>query len=464
MLNYNLENIISEGAYGKVWKAKRGEKDVAIKQLDAFNSVNISELDITRKVSHPNIIIFLDIFYSERNFYYVMPIAKTSLRKYVPKGGLLSNDYIRTFSFELISAINYLHKKGIFHCDVKPDNILIFEKDGEDTLVLADMGLAQYLNNEVSICQTIIYAAPELYKYHDINLGVMLGDENKLNRSTAEIFSIGAVMLFMITGENPFLPLEGENFRSQMIDFVSDHKKYIDEKLLGHTDEFTDILYATMEPRQEDRIKTTIEILQNEVFLDFNFDVPTPGLDLQETNRYGFSCSDNLKLLVSWILEVCRHLNLRIVTTITAIDIVYRSQKVFVKRTEDLQLLACSAIIISAFVLENYGESLFPELQRLSRNIFTEEELRASYIRLIGDLQGILYLENVYDYAVSLDMLKKYLEVFLVCDKFLAVKDDLPKFKYDITQRETKAQMRKRANKDVKVSSISSFLSQFINK
>ena len=137
------------------------------------------ELDIHRSLSHPNIVAFLDGGETESDFYLLL--------EYVPENDYFSNrievnnqpfctkkdgavDKFRSFTFDILTGLAYLHENGIIHMDLKPANLLLdrLVDDLEYPLVkLCDFGLSRRVSDDGGIviekkCGTNNYVAPEV--------------------------------------------------------------------------------------------------------------------------------------------------------------------------------------------------------------------------------------------------------------------------------------------------------------
>ena len=147
------------GTYGVVWrcldKTKKGAankgKHVAIKKCkDIFNTRALAkrtlrEIKLLRMTSrHENIVSVEAILQPTCNrfsdLYVVLEIMETDLAEIIRSHQPLTDQHINFFSFQLLSALRFLHSAHIVHRDLKPRNLLI---NGDCTLKVADFGLAR---------------------------------------------------------------------------------------------------------------------------------------------------------------------------------------------------------------------------------------------------------------------------------------------------------------------------------
>ncbi|XP_063404988.1 hormonally up-regulated neu tumor-associated kinase-like [Mytilus trossulus] len=209
--NYLLGKSIGEGSFAKVKEAMHiltGEK-VAVKIIDKRKAKEDSyvrknlrrEGKILQMVRHPNVVQLLEIMETENSYYLVMEYCKGGdLMDYICQRKKLEEREAKRFIRQVISALDYLHRMGILHRDLKVENLLL---DENRDIKIIDFGLSNKIKvvttkdgvraqeHLVTQCGSPAYAAPEL-----------LG--RKKYGPQVDVWSIGVNMFAMLTGNLPF--------------------------------------------------------------------------------------------------------------------------------------------------------------------------------------------------------------------------------------------------------------------
>ncbi|KAL5721687.1 cyclin-dependent kinase [Ranunculus cassubicifolius] len=170
---YDLGQKIGEGSYGFVVKAskKRNCETVAIKILKDKNHItswqdclNLREVKILRRLNHPNIIKLHEVVKDDDYFCLVFEYMDRNLLELISHRRrthkVFSESEIRNYCFQILNGLHYIHSRGCFHRDLKPDNVLVTG----DELKIADFGLAREFCSHASYTDyvaTLWYRAPE---------------------------------------------------------------------------------------------------------------------------------------------------------------------------------------------------------------------------------------------------------------------------------------------------------------
>lgn len=148
----------------------------------------MKEINILKRLDHPNVIKFIDAKKTENNIYLIMEYCNGgSLEDYVLKkrGELNEMEVLYTFR-DIIDAFRYLRSNNMVHRDVKPENVLLH--DG--MLKLADFGFAREVTKDDS--QNTIAGTP-LFQDPNISLA-----NNEGYTTKSDIFSLGVMLYFML--------------------------------------------------------------------------------------------------------------------------------------------------------------------------------------------------------------------------------------------------------------------------
>lgn len=172
--------------------------DVAVKKFElSSNNKRIErrawrEIQILQNIQHPNIIKMYDYYHdkNKNNIYIFLEYCpRGSIKTFLGKGGYLDEKYVNRLMRQFISGLKYLFSLGIYHRDIKPDNLLLSENYN---LKISDFGLAT-LNNSGKfhrLCGSPLYMAPEI---------LISASYNKCS----DIWSIGMVMFELLFGHHP---------------------------------------------------------------------------------------------------------------------------------------------------------------------------------------------------------------------------------------------------------------------
>jgi len=285
LLGYKIDSVLGRGGFGITYLAEDilSEDKVVIKEFfpkdlvsREFNSnksdaewtnpviINtnieddynhflkkfILEIEILMSIKHKNIVEILKYFEKNYTVYFVMPhIEGSTLHQYIKENQLLNETFIIQTINSLLDGLEEVHKNGIIHRDIAPNNIYI-TKDLKPLLL--DFGAAKNLdiNNPNSIpVYKHGYSAPEQY----------IWDSSKHTKAT-DIYAIGATILTMMSGG---VPPPSSSVREQKKE-INVLKDFINKYQNGYSDKLIEIVEKSMKIKQEDRFQSVGE-LKNEL-------------------------------------------------------------------------------------------------------------------------------------------------------------------------------------------------------
>jgi len=202
---------IGEGAHGKVYEGRYGDRIVAIKVLNrgstsderaALESRFAREVIMMSRVKHENLVKFIGACKDPLMVIVTELLPGMSLRKYLIsiRPNLLDLHVAINFALDIARAMDCLHANGIIHRDLKPDNLLLTAN--QKSVKLADFGLAREETvTEMMTAETGTYRwmAPELYSTVTLRQG-----EKKHYNNKVDVYSFGIVLWELLTNRMPF--------------------------------------------------------------------------------------------------------------------------------------------------------------------------------------------------------------------------------------------------------------------
>jgi hypothetical protein len=227
---YSVERELGRGGMSTVFLARdlKHDRDVALKVLrpDLASAVGsdrfLREIKVTAALNHPHILPLLDSGSIDDLVYYVMPyVTGGSLRDRLVAGNPLSLEEALTVTRRVASALDYSHRMGVVHRDVKPENILF----SEGLAVVADFGIAQAV--ALADRQTLTRTG-----YPVGTLGYMSPEQaagkTDLDSHT-DVFSLGAIAYEMLVGQTPDgWPAPEDSRLGRLTDAPPEHRARLD--------------------------------------------------------------------------------------------------------------------------------------------------------------------------------------------------------------------------------------------
>lgn len=222
---YSVREDIGSGSFATVKRARHREtqKQVALKVLDKSRVKPLdivsarAEADILMKLSHPNILGCIDFFESPKYIVIVLPLMQATMIDYLDKfEEPLGEDEVKKIFKKIVAGVEYCHERGVMHCDLKLENILI--NYNEDTMEITDVCISDFglcsnkklLKSGTESRGSVPYMAPELFY------------EGEFFDSKVDCWSLGIILHALLTLEFPFNGDSDEEVRDEICDLHPD--------------------------------------------------------------------------------------------------------------------------------------------------------------------------------------------------------------------------------------------------
>ena len=209
---YRITGRLGRGGAGSVWEAIQDPLDRAValkvvrpdldaRVLDEFKERFLREAALAGKLSHPNVVRIFDFGTTDDGLQYVVMerLEGRTLKQRVRLTGPIAALEAASLAANVSRGLHHAHTRGIVHRDVKPSNVMLVPTDeGGERPVLLDFGLVKDVHADTSTTRTGTYLGTPDYMAPEQARGNMdVGP-------AADLYSLGCVMFYMLTGTVPF--------------------------------------------------------------------------------------------------------------------------------------------------------------------------------------------------------------------------------------------------------------------
>ena len=226
---YEILRELGHGAMGTVYLGRdpKINRKVAIKTLD-YAQVGGDELDEVKerffreaeaagKLSHPNIVSIYDVGEEHDMAYIAMELLSgEDLTQYCHPNRLLSVWQVLSHISDVTAALDYAHRQGVVHRDIKPGNIMLLE-DGR--IKVTDFGIARVIDASQTATGVILgtpsYMSPEQVAGKTVD-------------GRSDLFSLGVVLYQLLAGTKPF---KGDNINAILYAITNNTYTPLSEKV-----------------------------------------------------------------------------------------------------------------------------------------------------------------------------------------------------------------------------------------
>ncbi|MEU1430015.1 protein kinase [Nocardia sp. NPDC005746] len=202
---YEIERELGRGGMGAVYLARhpRLPRLIALKLLgrELFGDAEIRgrferEGDLIARLDHPNIVPIYDRGIDDAQPWIAMRYVDGPDASRLEAANLPPREAIRIIA-ETARALDFAHKRGVLHRDVKPANILLERADGEERVFLADFGIARLRDDASKLTQTGSFTATLTYASPEQLSGQPLDPRS-------DQYSLACTLFRLLTGNVPF--------------------------------------------------------------------------------------------------------------------------------------------------------------------------------------------------------------------------------------------------------------------
>lgn len=285
---YEIEKEVGRGSMGAVFQAYDPyvDRQVAVKVAladalkdktsgERFRKMFFNEAHTAGMLRHPNILDIFDAGVDDDKCYIVMELVKdgTTLKEHCRSDSLLPLNEAAEIVFKCAKALDYAHKQGVIHRDIKPTNILL---NREMDVKLADFSIAHIASADMTRTMPMGFVGSPRY------MSPEQVTEDVITHQT-DLFSLGIVAYELFTGHHPF---GGESFSSLIHNVINEAPIAMTDYRSDLPEMLEKIIFKVLEKAPHNRYRTGLDFASDLSMLFTHLERPQNDVSAQEKFEY----------------------------------------------------------------------------------------------------------------------------------------------------------------------------------
>jgi len=198
---YKKSGEIGRGKFGVVFQVTDREdgqryaaKHISARRRDQ-KKVAVEEIKLLQSLNHEHIMKLIGAFESAKEVILVMKYLDGGelFERVIAEDFILTESDCRIFMRQITLGVEYLHDNHVVHLDMKPENVVCVERNGNN-IKIVDFGLAKVIRpgeEYRTMCGTVEFVAPEVVAYDKVS-------------SSTDMWSLGVICYILLSGLSPF--------------------------------------------------------------------------------------------------------------------------------------------------------------------------------------------------------------------------------------------------------------------
>ena len=285
---YEIRKEVGRGSMGAVFEAYDPYIDrlVAVKLAladalkdkdsgERFRKMFFNEAHTAGMLRHPNILDIFDAGVDKDKCYIVMDLVYdgSTLKEFCRPENLFPINQAVEIIFKCAKALDYAHKQGVIHRDIKPTNILLTE---DHDVKIADFSIAHTARTDMTQTMPMGFVGSPRY------MSPKQIQEDTITNQT-DLFSLGIVAYELLTGHHPF---GGESFSSLIHKVINEDPTSMKTFASNVPDVLEKIVFKALEKVPERRYRSGFDIASELRMLFSHLDRPQADISFQDKFNY----------------------------------------------------------------------------------------------------------------------------------------------------------------------------------